>query len=544
MQGFCNKFSFMKIAMCVVMLVAISILNMPSVFAKTGYTELTGGVSLGKMSAIDTGVCSSVVNNHQYIAAVFGTGGWASGNCYNINNFDYRSVFDSAVGDDLYGAYHFDGAKLGFSGVEFKAPQRVTMIGYMPRTNANANRLNGAYFQGSNDGKAYTTLFTINDVKASGYTYKSTDNGLLAGKAYKYFRITGNNGMPDVLNIAELKLYTDSPGYGAAEYRVAPPSGAGVNGKFNLVRNASNDPNYDNVVILTYEAESKSGAAWANQKVDLTRPFNIETYVHLYHKQGFITNKENDTYRNGGLADGLTFTLQNDNAGAICNNSVGGLLGAYGTINNNDYIKKALSIELDTKLNTKTDTATGMEDPGNASTAHIAVLTPKSAWITANDHKNIDYFTASAKWYPFNISWSPVGEGGTLTYEFDGKTYTYNVNSCTAQFGGTEAYWGFTAATAWGSAVHAVAMKTFPVQLKQDCLVTVTHKLETYPGSKDYFTYTTDQFLATEGDIIDSDSFIMDIQEHFFVKATPATLTVAETGNNIDIYYDSNFKVD
>ena len=277
---------------------------------------------------------------------------------------------------------------------------------------------------------------------------------------------------PDALNITGLKVYADSfSGYGAAQYRVAPPSGANVNGMFNLVRNASYDPNYGNVVILTYEAEWKSGAAWSKQKLDLSRPFAIETYVQLYHKQGFITNTENDHYRNGGLADGLTFTLQNDNAYAINNSTAGGLLGVYGSINGGDHIKKALTIEMDTRPQTSVDTGTGMVDPSSGQMAHISVLTPKSAWIYPEDHKNTEFFTATDKWYPLNINWTPVGDGGVLSYQFDGRNYSYYISSCYAQFGAKEAYWGFTAATGWGTAVQAVAMKTFPAQQP----VTVTY---------------------------------------------------------------------
>ena len=433
--------------------------------ALTGYTELTGGLSFGATTASgSTG--RTVVNNHTYIAAVYGTGGWNANGSYSLNNVCYRAAFDSPVGDGLTGANFFDGARSGYAGVEFKSPQLVTQIAYKARSGQSLTRLNGAYFQGSDNGVNYTTLFTICDASTSAFTYKTADNGLSVTKPYKYYRLIGHSGMQE-LNIMELKLYTTSAfgSFGSAGYYLPPPSGPSISGLFNTVRNAAIDNNYNNVMLLTPEKESQQGLAWAKQKIDLTKPFAIETYVYLYHKQGFVTNTQNNNFRDGGLADGLTFTLQNDNEYASNNNTSGngGLLGVYGGTPAKGYVKNALTIELDTKPQTSADTATGVVDPTNGNMAHIAVLTPKSGgWVTVADHKNVGFFAASPKWYPFNISWTPSGAGGVLKYEFNGKSYSYTVSSCASQFGGTNVYWGFSGATGWGTAIHAVAFKTLP----------------------------------------------------------------------------------
>ncbi|MCL1809976.1 MAG: InlB B-repeat-containing protein, partial [Clostridiales bacterium] len=362
----------------------------------------------------------------------------------------------------------FDGAKLGYAGVEFKVPQRVTSIAYIGREGYSTNRLEGAYFQGSDDGVNYTTLFVVDQVRAYGYPYgmsfRTVADGLNADKAYRYFRIIGNAGMPDVFNIGELKLYIGSDsGTGNAGYRVAPPQGPSVAGKFNNLKNSAYDPYYSNVILLNEDRIYQVGAAWAYEKLDLTKPFSLESYVYMYHSS---TNKAPT------MADGITFTLQKDprglNAFSQPGGTMGEALGVYGRV----WVKNALSIELDTKINT-INPATNDECVTDTSGygPHIAVVTPAAKILPAN-HGNLAKFTHSNKWYAFNISWTPSGAGGRLDYSFDGKSYSYTVASTVKQFGGTDVYWGFTGATGEETQINAVAFKALPDQKPQTAKVT------------------------------------------------------------------------
>ncbi|MCL1809423.1 MAG: hypothetical protein FWG42_06650, partial [Clostridiales bacterium] len=399
-----------------------------------GYTELTGSLLFGTTSVLSGTTASTLqyrtaVNNHLYVAAVFGTGGWNNG-IYAVNNVDYRSAFDSKVGIWLPGPSYFDGAKLGCVGVEFKTPQQVTSIAYIAREGYSTSRLEGAYFQGSNDGVNYTTLFVVDQVRAYGYPYgmsfRTVADGLKADKAYKYFRMVGNANMSDVFNIAELKLYTGSDaGSGNAGYRVTPPQGPSVAGMFNNLKNSAYDPYYSNVLLLNEDRIYQTGAAWANEKLDLTKPFSLESYVYMYHSS---TNKAPT------MADGITFTLQNDPRGLNAFSQPGGTLGEALGIYGNLWVKNALSIELDTKVNI-INPATNDECVTDPAGPHIAVVTPAAKILPAN-HNNPAKFTHANKWYAFNISWTPSGAGGRLDYSFDGKSYSYTVANTEKQFKG------------------------------------------------------------------------------------------------------------
>ncbi|MCL1875768.1 MAG: InlB B-repeat-containing protein [Synergistaceae bacterium] len=469
-----RTFRLMFIAILISALIAPIVCNVQAAYAMPGYTEVTGNLQFGATTVSGT-QGRTVVNNHSYVAAVFGTGGWSSNSSYSFNNVDYRAAFDSKKGDWETGASYFDGAKLGYAGVEFKSAQKVTSIAYTGRKGYSANRLLKAQFQGSDNGVNYTTLYTIDYVREENYypygmVYVTEAEGLIANKAYKYFRITGNSGMPDVFNIVELKLYTGTgAGTGNAGYRVTPPSGTSVRGKFNNVKNSAYDPYYQNVILLNEDREYQCGAAWANDTIDLTKPFKIETYVYMYHKSG---NNEKDE------ADGITFTMHNDTRGLKAFSHTGGTIGAGLGVYGVNYIKKALSIELDVignSINSGSDEC--VNDPVKYKAPHIAVVTP-AAKIQNNDHKNYTSFTLTNKWYPFNISWTPSGSGGKLDYSFDGKSYSYTVSNTSTQFGGTKVYWGFTGTTGIYSQINAVAFKELP----QDKL-TVTYNPNGGTGS-------------------------------------------------------------
>lgn len=184
--------------------------------AAVTYTELTGSLNIYTATTTISGsVGRTAINNHTYVAAAFGTAGWASSNAYNFVNgvqVDYRGAFDgnagvtAVTGSTARGAQFFDGQTQGHCGIEFKTPQLVSRIGYMARQSA--DRLDGAIFEGSNDGTNYTPLYTISGSSSSTLVYKTAAEGLIANTAYKYFRIRGTDSLNGALNVYELKLYT------------------------------------------------------------------------------------------------------------------------------------------------------------------------------------------------------------------------------------------------------------------------------------------------------------------------------------------------
>ncbi len=188
---------------------------LPAALAAEEFVELTGGLDIYNATSTNNGtVGRTVIAGQTYIAAAFGTAAWASSNAYNFNNgsrSDYRAAFDAPVGDGQSGSQYFDGQTLGHCGLEFKEPQIVSRIGY--RARQSADRLNGAVFEGSEDGVSYETLFTLNGASSSTFTYRTASDGLKL-RAYKFFRVRGTNALNGALNIYELKLYKYGDGNG------------------------------------------------------------------------------------------------------------------------------------------------------------------------------------------------------------------------------------------------------------------------------------------------------------------------------------------
>ena len=149
---------------------------------------------------------------HDYVKALFGTASWANPNPYVFSNGDTAHIYLAAF-DDSSGSY-FDGRTDGICGVEFEHFQYITRIGYSARQSV--DRLNGAFFEGSEDGTAYDLLYTLDDCITPGeMVYKTIGDGLKADKAYKYFRVRGTGLTGKELNPFDIKLYTyDTAGNG------------------------------------------------------------------------------------------------------------------------------------------------------------------------------------------------------------------------------------------------------------------------------------------------------------------------------------------
>lgn len=340
----------------------------------------------------------------------------------------------------------------------------------------------------------------------------------------------------------------DPPPFGDGLFTYEPPSGNGLNitDLFHIVEPKPDDPDidsavdsqYPNVAIITHDRTNQFGGMWANDKLDLTKPFHTEIYLHLGHQYGIP----------GSVADGMTFTLHNDPAG---NNAIGGAgegLGVYKgrkwtgvahyTTPHGTYLRNSLVIEFDTYKNTINEGAF-VDDPGNPGTAHCALLIPRADIIHVVDHLNVFYFTPTQEWVPFEVTWTPNGSGGgTLDYTFAGQHRAYTVNSIMATFNSTQVYWGFTGSTGELTSVQAAAITRLPVQ-GVVASKTVTNeagenidKGTTYPG--DTITYTirvtVASLLTTIGPVIIDD----EISSHVEYMGGSVQVTT-KAGNVYDV---------
>ena len=262
-------------------------------------------------------------------------------------------------------------------------------------------------------------------------------------------------------------IASDITAYGAG-YINKPPEGYGTNiaDYFRIIR-GSTDPVYPNVAVITNDVPNQYGAMWAKEKLDLTLPFSTEMYLHLGHESG----------KNGGVADGITFTLHNDAKGLDAIGGVGEGLGVFrgrrstggtGTVPDGTYLRNSLVIEFDTYRNLLSAGAY-VDDPTSPGySAHCALLVPDAnanSGIAVFDHKNVFYFNPVQDWVKFDVDWQPNGSGGgMLSYSFGGVSKTYAIPSITSVFGGTNVYWGFTGTTGALSALQAAAIAKLPTQ--------------------------------------------------------------------------------
>ncbi|KRN42374.1 lectin-like domain-containing protein [Fructilactobacillus fructivorans] len=253
---------------------------------------------------------------------------------------------------------------------------------------------------------------------------------------------------------------------------------------------------YPNVQVVTDnngEDHSAQTMWWRNQ-VDLQKPFTIKFYIYMKNPKN--TKK---------LADGLTFTLQNDKPDAI--GSSGESLGSYGNVRQaseeihhgkdptkaylgTQFIHNALSFEFDPYYN------------GDFSDHKLPKEIPHTAFIYPNeytgpfdsrrweDHIGINHHDYSetpsltsrqGTWIPVTYkwmpnSWTPNGNTksdhatATVTYNdpksghpvsgVDQHTTTENVNL--DQFKGDYAWWGFTGATGALNMISAIANTEIP----------------------------------------------------------------------------------
>jgi len=195
-------------------------------------------------------------------------------------------------------------------------------------------------------------------------------------------------------------------------------------------------------IILTPATQDQIGAAWANNRVDLSQDFDFSFYAN------FGT-------RDSDGADGIAFVFQNDprETGALGSTGAGGeWIGLYG-------IYPAVAVEFDTYQNTAR---------GDPSEDHIGInLMPANGSglpihsgagpVRANrSSNNIE----DGNDHLIRIRWTAATN--RLRIYFNGSLrLTYNQDIVSAIFGGNPlVYWGFTASTGGAYNVQSVLVNT------------------------------------------------------------------------------------
>ncbi|USS88947.1 lectin-like domain-containing protein [Fructilactobacillus cliffordii] len=202
---------------------------------------------------------------------------------------------------------------------------------------------------------------------------------------------------------------------------------------------------YPNAQVVTDENQGQLRGLWWKNKVDLSRPFTLKFYIYMAS-----TNPSD-------AADGLTFTLQNDEdqvdakKGSVAVGTNGESLGAYGNLRgmvnqggtNDDklqsakdfyndpdkshYIHNALSLEFDPYLNN--DFSDGFQLPGNSANdvgSHIAFTIPDADHINVHNSLYTEW-DAGINHYSGNQNWfnNPPSDADTYLYPYPGKNDGY-----------------------------------------------------------------------------------------------------------------------
>lgn len=225
--------------------------------------------------------------------------------------------------------------------------------------------------------------------------------------------------------------------------------------------------------ILTPNKPSKRGAVWTTQKLDLTKDWKITFKAYLGN-------------RTCG-ADGLALVFQNSSPTAI--GWYGGGLGYGG-------IKKSLAIELDTWKN---------KDIGDINGNHIGFS--ESGDIRSKAQYELPSALESDREIPVTVVWDYKGNNkATVKVGIMGKVYTYEVESVSSLFGGTEAYLGFTGATGGERNLQYVK----DVQITQEGENFVHSFLKLLPGN----TRTNPKMVRFEN--VELTSWVEEVEPHLY----------------------------
>ena len=209
-------------------------------------------------------------------------------------------------------------------------------------------------------------------------------------------------------------------------------------GSFATVGNTSIVPT--NVIQLTPASNNQLGAAWSNNRIDLTLPFDYTANVKL---------GSNDV--NG--ADGLTFVLQTSGTGAIGQpgRGIGAGSGLTGITYADNGIKPSFIVEIDTYGNADN----GWNDPV---ADHVAAYINGDPRHQANANNIISPVAIAniedGAFHPFRLVWDPTTN--LLQIYLNGSLVTSTTYDLQAYFGTNLVYWGYTASTGGFNNLHQI----------------------------------------------------------------------------------------
>ncbi len=199
---------------------------------------------------------------------------------------------------------------------------------------------------------------------------------------------------------------------------------------FTTNGDASVDPAGCDCFIVTPDEEEKAGTVWSDKKLDLTYGFSFEADIFM---------SEDLSSDNQDRADGITFALHNDPAGALKP------VGSIGTDMAVDNLTNAFGFEFDNYA--------GTSDAFDIQEDHVAfwagtVTNPLTTPVVVDAQ---DPNFEDAEWHRVKIDWDPATQ--TMTGWFDGNlvtTYTYSGldDLVTEHLGGNpEVHFGFGGGT-------------------------------------------------------------------------------------------------
>lgn len=253
--------------------------------------------------------------------------------------------------------------------------------------------------------------------------------------------------------------------------------------------------------------QKQKGAIWSKKKINLNKDFKMRSQIYL--GVNYTDYKP--------PADGITFTLHNDNRGTKAIGGHGSGLGVYSSgKDKNIYIKNALSFEFDTYYNDVVGDKMDEDVPSLYKIfGHVGFAIPSNYNYTGGEnHYNVaqlEYGVTSHSWYSFDVEWNasrkelsviflnnrPLNEEGVFAKD---SKLTYKINDIYKTFGSNEVYWGFTGSTGDFYANSAIAMSAIPNSISH------TAKLK-HESDSDY----VEEIDAKQDDIIDiKDTLILD----------------------------------
>ncbi len=181
-------------------------------------------------------------------------------------------------------------------------------------------------------------------------------------------------------------------------------------------------------IRLTPNTGSQSGGAQSSFEIDLGTDFNLTFSVYLGSSDAG--------------ADGVTFIMHNDPAGALALGDMGGGLGAMG-------ITDGVVIEFDTYYNGGSDLTNDHTSVWDSDSGEVI--------MAAQDLGNIE----NGAWYPVVVTWNAATE--TLSYSFNGVSMGSTSGLLSAgRFGsGESVHFGWTAATGGAMNEQSVRIDSF-----------------------------------------------------------------------------------